>query len=198
MIHRSMSFSTLLDADGIKTSLATTTAPITYTGAALNGAYVTTGVATPAPNGHTDVDQYPMIALSSAAGAYVDGSIVQFVGTYQGAAVTRSATIVGTDGNASFVADGPMRTVTSILQPGQATTGGACTWGFTDLVMTIIDGIKYPFTFLRATGAGNIRVSHVGGYLETMAFAAAEQAEPLRLERIIQTLTTVSGFRVAY
>jgi hypothetical protein len=198
MIHRSMSFSTLLDADGIKASIATTASIATYSGAALDGAYAADGVATPVPNGHTDVDQYPVATASSSAGSYVNGSTIQFVGTYNGAAVTRTATVVGTGGAAEFIADGPIRTVTSIIVAAQANTSGAWTFGFTDLAMPDIGGVKYPFTFLRATGAGNIRVEHVGDYLETMAFAAAEHAEPLRLKRIIQTLTTVSGFRVAY
>lgn len=197
-IHRSMSFTTLLDADGIKTSIATAASIQTYSGAAINGAYATAGVATPAPNSHTDVDQYPVATASSSAGSYTNASTIQFAGTYNGVAVTRTATVVGTDGNASFIADGPMRTVTSIVVAAQANTSGAWTFGFTDLYMPIINGEKIPFSFLRATGAGNIRVQHIGGYLETMAFAAAEQAEPLRVERIIQSLTTVSGFRVAY
>lgn len=198
MIHRSMSFSTLLDADGIKTSIATAATAQTYSGAAINGAYAAAGIATPAPNDHTDVDQYPVAVASSSAGSYTNGSLILFIGTYNGLAVTRTATVSGTGGNASFIADGPMRTVSEIRVGAQANASGAWTFGFTDLAMPIIGGMKYPFTFLRATGAGNIRVQHVGGYLETMAFAAAEQAEPLRLERIIQTLTTVSGFRVAY
>lgn len=200
MIRRSMTFTTagLLDADGIKTALATTTAAITYSGATLNGAYVTAGVATPAPNGHTDVDQYPVITLSSSAGAYTNGAVVQYVGTYNGEAVTRTATIVGANGGASFIADGPMRTVTSIICPAQASTAGSLTHGFTDLCRPIIDGVKVAFNFLRATGAGNIAVKQVGGYSEVMAFAAAERAEPLNVERIVQATTTVSGFRVAY
>jgi hypothetical protein len=197
-IHRSMSFSTLLDANGIKTSIATVAAITTYTTTALNGAYVTANVATPAPNGHTDVDQYPVATASSSAGSYVNASTIRFVGTYNGEAVTRTATVVGTDGNAEFIADGPMRTVTSIIVAAQANTSGAWEFGFTDLAMPYVAGNKTPFSFLRATGAGNIRVKHVGGYLETLAMAAAEQAEPLSLERIYQTLTTVSGFRVAY
>lgn len=198
MIHRSMSFSTLLDADGIKLSIQTEATIQTYTGTDIDGAYGTAGVATPAPNGHVDVDQYPVATASSKAGSYVNGSTIQFIGTYDGAAVTRTATVVGTAGNAEFIADGPMRTVTSIVVAAQADTAGAWTFGFTDLAMHRVNGVNYPFTFLRATGAGNIRVQHIGDYLETMAFAAGESAEPINLKRIIQTLTTVSGFRVAY
>lgn len=197
MIHRSMSFTTLLDADGIKTSIATAAAAAAYSGVALDGAYASAGVATAAPNGHIDVDQYPVATAAANAGSYVAGSKILFTGSYNGLVVTRTATVVGANGGAAFIADGPLRTVTGISVEAQANAGGAWTFGFTDLHMPYFDGLPYPFTFLRGAGAGNIRVEHVGDYLETMVFAAGEQAEPLRLKRIIQTLTTIS-FRVAY
>ena len=126
--HRPVTIITaeIADPDAIKTSIATVAAAVSYTGVALNGADANPGPATPTPshtdNVVTDVPQYPTATASSSAGSYVDGSEVVFTGTYGGAAKSRTATVVGTDGNATFVADGPLDTVSTVAVDAQADT----------------------------------------------------------------------------
>ena len=189
----------LLDADGIKTTIATVASDVTYTGADLNGAYANPGPAIPAPGGHDDVPQYPLAVASSNAGSYTAGSEITFVGTYGGATVTRTATVVGTDGGATFIADGPLDTVVSITVEAQANTGGAWTFGFTDVGAWSEGGFLNPPRALMAGDAGNICTQDSHGHEDETPFAAG-QFLPLGAHRIVQdptksTVTSLTIFR---
>lgn len=148
----------LLDVDGIKTSIATAASIQTYSGVALNGTLAGYG-------GHADLCSYPTASASSNAGSYVNGSTVQFVGTYNGVATTRTATVVGTDGNATFVADGPLDigSVTSIVVAAQVNTSGAWTFGYTGVCPKKDVSGKLRTWFVAGGGTGNLHVSHPAG-----------------------------------
>jgi hypothetical protein len=147
--------STVLDANAIKTSIATATTIQTYSGADLNGSDVATGVATPAPSGLTNVAQYPIVVCSNSVGAFTLNSTVTFVGTYGGEAVSRVATITSTAGNGTYVANGPVDKVTSVTVAAQATAGGTITLGWNDIACPKRATCLEPFRVLRPTSTGN-------------------------------------------
>jgi hypothetical protein len=89
----------------------------------------------------------------------VASSTITFTGTYGGKAVVRTATVVGTGGNATFVADGPMNTVTSITVAAQANTSGAWTFGWNDIACKQVGGSDEPFRIIRPTSTGNLLVT---------------------------------------
>ncbi len=113
----------LFDVDAIKTSIASATSVQTYS--TFNGTS-TVGVTQPR------IVSWPSVSASSSAAAYVASSTVRFTGTYGGEAVVRTATIVGTDGNGTYIADGPLDvgSITSIVVAAQANTSGAFTFGW--------------------------------------------------------------------
>jgi hypothetical protein len=193
--------STVLDADAIKTTIATVAAITTYTGVQLNGADVAavTYIATPTPSGYTNVAQYPIAVAASNAGSYVNGSTIQFVGTYCGAAVTRTATVVGTDGNATFVADGPVDTVTSIIVAAQTNTSGAWTFGFNDVRCVRRGGEDEPWRELRSTSSGDCLVTCASGDDALLAsLTATTQPERVSMVRLkfSSASTTVTTLRL--
>ena len=187
----------IADPDAIKTSIATVAAAVSYTGVALNGADANPGPATPTPshtdNVVTDVPQYPTATASSSAGSYVDGSEVVFTGTYGGAAKSRTATVVGTDGNATFVADGPLDTVSTVAVDAQADTNGAWTFGFTDIGAWRGGSGQEPARLVRAHAAGVIKIGDADGHVDLTPFAESE-SQPIAPHRIYATGTTVTTF----
>jgi hypothetical protein len=191
---RSVSFtagSSLLDADGIKQSIATAATAASYSGVALNGAYAAAGIATPAPGGQTGLAQWPVATASSSAGSYINATEIVFTGTYGGAAVTRTATVVGTDGGTSFIADGPLETCTQIDVEAQQNTSGAWTFGFTDLgpaKKPERPGTPY-FSGMRAGTTANVAVAYSGGYTDVIPAVAGEYL-PVMPERIVGATTT--------
>jgi hypothetical protein len=178
--------------NGIKTSIATAASVATYTGAALNGAS-----ATPLPDSKTGFAQWPAATASSSAGSYVDGSTIVFTGTYHGAAVTRTATVVGTGGNATFIADGPVDgAITSIVVAAQTNTSGAWTFGFVDLecpVTSIGDGKfkRRPWTKARGSTAANIGFYRKSGAADYLPCIAGE-SHSVEISRLKTSTTTVT------
>ena len=178
--------------NGIKTSIATAATIATYTGAAINGAS-----ATPLPDSKTGYAQWPSATASSSAGSYVDASTVVFTGTYKGAAVTRTATVVGTGGNTTFVADGPVDgAVTKIVVGAQVNTSGAWTFGFVDLQCPMLpcgDG-QYrakPWKRCRGSTAANIGYVSNAGNAEYVPCIAGEQ-HAIEIHRLKTSTTTVT------
>jgi hypothetical protein len=147
--------STVSDTTAIKTSIQTAVTAQTYSGAALNGSDVATGTATPAPSGLTNVAQYPTVTCSNNAGVFTLNSAVTFTGTYGGKTVIRTATITSTAGNGTYVADGPVNTVTSVTVAAQATTGGTISLGWNDVACPERGSCQEPFRLLRPTSTGN-------------------------------------------
>lgn len=152
---RSMTFTTaaqLFDVDGIKTSIATALTAQTYT--TFNGTNTVGG-------SFARLASYPTVLAAVAAGAYTASSTVVFTGTYGGAVVTRTATIVGTDGNATaFIADGPLDigSITSIVVAAQADTDGFLSFGWTGLAPR-----KDKAWTCVAREAGTLYVAYPGG-----------------------------------
>jgi hypothetical protein len=174
-------------ANSIKTSIATATADINYTGATLNGANKT-----PTPDGKSGWSQWPTATASNSAGVFTAGSIIRFTSTYKGVVVVRSATVVGTDGNATFVADGPVDgPVTNIFVPAQTTTGGTWTFGFADLecVRRSYDAQQEPFREVRGGTAANIGFYRANGEADILPCTVGEHHRTL-INRIRTSTTT--------
>ena len=178
--------------NGIKTTIATAASVATYTGAALNGASTT-----PLPDSKTGFAQWPAATATSSAGSYVDASTVVFTGTYHGVAVTRTATVVGTGGNATFIADGPVDgAITSIVVGAQVNTSGAWTFGFVDLecpVRSIGDDKfrRLPWQRVRGSTAANIGFVRNSGVADYVPCIAGEQ-HPMEITRLKTSTTTVT------
>ena len=178
--------------NSIKTSIATAATAATYTGAALNGASKK-----PLPDSKTGYAQWPAATASSSAGSYVAASTIVFTGTYKGATVTRTATVSGTDGNATFIADGPLDgDVTSIVVGAQVNTSGAWTFGFVDLQCPMLpygDG-QYrakPWKRCRGSTAANIGYVSNAGNSEYVPCIAGEQ-HAIEIHRLKTSTTTVT------
>lgn len=186
--------STVLDADAIKTSVATVAAITTYSGAALNGAAVTAGVATPAPSGLVGVSQHPIAVASSNAGSYVVNSTVVFTGTRDGRPATSTATVTSADGALTYVGASPLDTVTSITIGAQVNTSGAWTFGFNDIVCPRRGGCDEPFRMLRPTSTGNVVIVDGSGRSVTVPVVSGGPDEPVDIYRVkfSSTSTTVT------
>lgn len=183
----------ILDADAIKTSIATVAAAVTYSGADLNGAAVDAShIAYPNPDGHTDVPQYPIAVASSSAGSYVDGSLITFTGTYGGEAATSVATVVGTDGNATFKGASPLDSVSSVSAEAQANTSGAFTFGFDDIGAWRENGeIHAAREIIGGSTAGNISVLDEDGHADVFGIVES-QAVPLEIHHLVRATTTAT------
>jgi hypothetical protein len=195
--------SSVVSTNAIKTSVATVAAAVTYSGAALNGADVDGSyVARPTPSGLSNVAQYPTATASSNAGSYVNGSHVMFTGTYgdgYGSNVTRTATVSGTGGNATFIADGPLDTLTSITVDAQTNTGGAWVFGWNDIACPRRGGCLEPYRTIRPTSAGNCLVTCASGDDALLPLTLGGSDEIVNVNRIkfsdaTTTITTVNVY----
>lgn len=201
--HRCISLtrSSVLDATAIKTSIATAATAQSYTGAALNGSDVGSDhIARPAPSGHEHVAQYPIAVASNSAGSYVADSLITFTGTYGGVAVVRTATVVGTDGNATFIANGPLDTCSQIDVAAQADTSGAFTFGWDDIACPGPDSIVTPFRQLVATSTGAVRITCGDGHPDTIGSLTATSLplwQEVRRVWFSNAATTLTTLRLA-
>lgn len=195
---------TTVDADAIKTSVSTVTATVSYTGNALNGASVNASyVAIPAPSGHTNVAQYPSVTSIAATGAYSAGSKVYFIGRYgetesYGSLVTRVATLVGTVGGATYTADGPLNSCTTITVDPQTTTGGTFTFGWNDVACPRRGGCLEPFRQLEPTATGVVVITCGSGDDDTMSVTAGDSNKVVDITRVkfSSATTTVATVRL--
>lgn len=177
----------IVSANAIKTSIATAASIQTYTGGALNGAHLT-----PYPDSKTGYAQWPTATASSSAGSYINGSTIVFTGTYNGVVTTRTATVVGTDGNAVFMADGPLDgAVTSIVVGAQTNTGGAWTFGWDDLQCPYRINKLEAWREVRAGSSANIAVVLPDGSVEVLPCVPGEH-QPIMVHRIRRALTTAT------
>lgn len=103
----------------IKTSIATSAAPQTYSGAALNGSIGTGSISPPRP---------PTVTTSGTLGSLVAGSDVVFTGLNSiGMTITSTVTIGAALG--TFTGDYDLSSVTSVAATAQAGTAAAWTFG---------------------------------------------------------------------
>lgn len=138
----------LASTNAIVTSHATSASPLTLSGAGLNGSI---GAAL------NLLPRTVTITTTSHAGSYVDGSHVVVTGTdLNGATVSETLAIVGTDGGQTLVGVQGFISFTSIAMDAQADTSGAFTVGVRDVVFT---GGPRPAT-IRVATTGNIKLGY--------------------------------------
>lgn len=187
MFARSKTFTTeaLFDVDAVKTSVATVADAVSYSGAGLNGASVSDGVASPLLGGHTGFASYPSCSRADNASSYVNESTATLTGTYRGQAVTRTITFSGTDGDDKTLADGPMDTITQIDIEAQADTGGAFEFGWSGLVapQQLNKGVRW---LLVANETGAFIVEYGGGLQDTVTLQAGAELKSTP-HRILET-----------
>lgn len=162
----------LADADGIKTSVATSTDAVEYTGADLDGALVVGEVAYPTLGSKSGFASYPSVTSSSQSGAYEPGSKVVFTGTYRGEEATSTATLTEGDGDETQLGDKPLDTVTAISVEAQADTDGAFTFGFSDLVVGYDSTGRRKSWSVMANTAGNVHLGYSDGSDDTISATA--------------------------
>jgi hypothetical protein len=162
-----------------------------------------THIATPTASGYTNIAQYPIAVASNSAGSYVASSKIMFTGTYGtgygSQNVVRTATVVGTGGNATFVADGPLDTVSQIDVEAQVNTSGAWTFGFNDVACRKNAGELEPWRWLQATSTGDCLVTcAVGGDALLAGLTAASPKENVDITRVkfSDASTTVTTIRL--
>lgn len=155
----------LTDTDGIKTAIASATTEQVYT--SFNGT----------PGGTLTYARTPTATLSSNAGSYVNNSTVTFVGTCNGIAVTSVATISGTDGGITVEGNLPLTNVTSITVQAQVNTGGAFTFGFTDLWAGYkVNGQMEFFRAIQCVGAdGSLKIEFGEGLSDTLVLLNGQE-----------------------
>jgi hypothetical protein len=182
----------LVDADGIKTLVATVATAASYTGAALNGAYANPGPAYPTPGTHTGLAQYPTVTTTSETpDTYNITDPIVFTGTYGGEVATSSATLVAVKGGEAIIGDHPLDSVVSIAVPAQLGTAGEFTFGFTDLAARKANGIIYPWRKVRAGGAGNVGLKFECQDVDTLAMLEGEK-DDLLITRVVAATTNVA------
>src|SRR5574337_1095199 len=117
--------STWVDADAIKTSVATVASAVSYSGAALNGA-VGAGAITPTKT--------ISVTSSVSAATYNTTDPIVITGTNErGEVITDSLLLTAAGGNETIGGKHAFKTVTKIDVPAQLGTGGAFTFGILDL-----------------------------------------------------------------
>lgn len=166
------------DADAIKTSVATSASPASYSDAALNGAV---GAATMNPPRSITVTR------SSSAGSY-STSAITITGTYNGETVTDTLTPADADGGDTIYGDQPFDAVTSISLPAQVNTSGAFTFGVGD----VWAGHGKQFRAVKGHTAGNLALYYDAGVTDTLPVAA------LVVESVLPRAVRASGTDVAF
>jgi hypothetical protein len=193
---RVMSFTTAqtIDADGIKTSIATVAAITTYSGAALNGAMVVSNVAYPRFNSKLGIASYPTVTSAAQASGYTAGSTVVFTGTLNGVAATSTATLAQANGNETQFGDSPLDSVTSITIGAQPGTAGSFTFGFNGLVPAKDALGRFKEWRVMAATAGNVRLGFSDGSNDTIAFPATVLMDAVVTRVYSDTAVTIYVF----
>lgn len=127
----------LADVDAYVDGVATSTSADLIPGTEFNGTLVTDDVGQPPKAG---IAFWPSVTSSSTTGAFTAGSDIVFTGTYNGAVVTRTATLTAANGNETIIADGPLETLTSIAIEAQADTDGTFDLGFSGIGPVLLAG----------------------------------------------------------
>lgn len=137
----------LQDADGVKTSFATSTDPVALTEADWNGAVLNASATLDLPRTIT-------ISRSAAANQYSTDPIV-LTGTRGGRTVTESLVPANDDGNDILRGTQAFDALTSVSIPAQAGTGGAFTIGVQDICAPY--GDRFGGVQLHADGTLNVQ-----------------------------------------
>ncbi len=182
MFSRSMTFDQsddhYADPNGLKTSIATALTAQNYTAGGLNGTNVCGA-------GFANLISWPTATASNTTGAFVAGSAITFTGTYDGAAVTRTALLTSADGNETVMANGPLDigSVTAIAVAAQADTDGTFLFGWSGV------GPKpgQPSWRIVARSAGVVVVANDAGEIDAELTLAAHGAHEAWVRRIFAT-----------
>lgn len=166
----------LADADGIKTSFATSTSPVALTVADWNGAAITAA-------GLLDLPRTVTITRSNNANQFSVAPIV-ITGLRGRGTVTESLTPANDDGNDVLRGTQPFDFVTGIAIPAQAGTGGTFLIGVQDICAP--SGQTFHGVKLRGTD-GQLNVQYggdAGGSTDSFA-AVSNTLEPIAAKRIL-------------
>jgi hypothetical protein len=179
----SLAAAALADPDGFVESIATVTTADVLTGAELDGVLVdANNVGQPPAPG---IAFWPTVTSDASAGAFVAGSDIVFTGTYNGATVTRTATLTAVNGDETVFADGPLETLTQIDIEAQADTDGAFTFGFSGISPRRLPGEAVAYkkwlvkSYADAANAdtANVHVGYPDGTTDTVELAKGAQLE---------------------
>jgi len=176
----------MADTDGIKTSFASVTAPVTYVPADFNGGAgisTTTGALSPLPRVIT-------ISRSSAANQYSVNPIV-VVGKRGGNLVTESLTPANDDGNDILATTSAFDSLVSITIPTNLGTGGAYTFGFRDVCTQL--GERFSAVMVATTGSLVVQYGEASGSPTDTLPAVVDHVYPIAPTRIV---TGASGTTV--
>lgn len=176
----------LKDDDGFVLSVATTLGAVTFTGAALDGALVDGSDIGQPPR--TGIAFWPSATADNSPGAFALTDIT-FVGTYNGAVVSRVAAFTTADGSETVIADGPLETLTSIVVPAQADTDGAFTFGYSGIGPVLdANDLEKAWTVVSNADAANadtaaVHVAYANSEANTVELAKGAQllAKPVRI-----------------
>ncbi len=176
----------LLDADGIKTSIATVAAPVTYVVANLNGAAISTGV--------LDLPRSVSVTTTSSVGAYAIASPIVVTGKRGGDVVTESLTLTQTGGNETIYGTQAFDSIASIAIPAMVNTAGTFTFGVADICAPAGD----VFSGVKCDTAVTLHVQY-GEASTSKADATAVLAktlEPIGPSRVLTKTGKTSGAAV--
>jgi hypothetical protein len=149
---KSYTAATITDADGVKTSFATTTAVQTFTAGSLNGAAITSGV--------LDLPRSLTVALSNTTGAFTTDPIV-ITGKRGGATVTASFTPADANGNATLARPQAFDSISEVVVPAQVLTTATMLIGVQDICAPA--GTTFVGVELAAAGTLNVQYGEQTG-----------------------------------
>ncbi len=183
-----ISSGSLVDDDGIKTSIATSTSPVTYVAADFNGAQISS-----ATGRIIGLPRVLTITRSNNAAQFSTGGIVV---SYKrgGALLTETITPANANGNDTLVMLGVVDELISVAFPAQGGTGGTFKIGVRDICSYAQD----TFVGVEVAAAGTLYVQYGEGTSASqdgipIATAAIGAIKPICPTRILTdaTKTTV-------
>lgn len=168
---KTYSFSGALAAPAaIKTSIATSAAPASYTGAGLNG---TVGAAS------MSAARTIYATLGASVGSYVNGGTITVTGLdATGATISDVLTIVGTGGGTTVLGTKFFKSVTTIAITAQTDVNGTFQFGVMDI--SCPGGIRA----IRCGTTGNLHVAYLDGSTDTIPKVAAGE----RIDAFVQKI----------
>lgn len=176
----------LLDADGIKTSIATVAAPVTYVVANFNGAAISAGV--------LDLPRSVSVSTTANVGSYTIAAPIVVTGKRGGVDVTENLTLTATGGNETIYGTQAFDSIASIAIPAMSNTSGAFTFGVADICAPAGDtfsGVKCDTAVTLYVKYGEAPTSKT----DSMA-VAAKTLEPIAPSRVLTTTSKTSGAAV--
>jgi len=177
----------LRDLDALVTSVATSAAIVTYTGATLTGVLGNPGPCI------MRCPQLVTVTTAASVGTYVLAAITVTGTDETGAALTDTLTLTQANGSETLATTAAFFTVTSIVRPAQSNANGSFQFGVRDLVFSNAN----PCRQIRFGSAGDVQLGFVGGsgapYIDTTPGTEGEQHAALIRRVYGDTTITTSG-----